>query len=197
MAHHADKLKNYDFFLWEQFKRGDKSALQKIYYAHYQGMLDYGLRFTDERDFVREKIQQVYRDLIVNMDELGKTGNIRFYLLWSLRQQILTPGKKQAKKTNRARHARIEGFDFRYYQTSILPEKSNGKGLPSDIRRTMARLTNQEREALYLKFHQRLDEIEIDRMLEVTGLSARQLIYQALEKLPAREKTHQDKNSRV
>lgn len=157
MEHVPDNIKNYDFFLWKQLKQGDKKALHKIYTGHYAGMMDYGLRLTDNRSYVRACIQQVFRDLISRLDQLNPVSHIRFYLLYALRQHIFeqtTNGKPS--KINFQQVNEAAGLNFR------------------------------EKEAMYLKFHQGLDDFEISRMIGLTNGAARELLFSALQKYRTR-----------
>ena len=165
-----DNIKNHDFFLWEQFRQGDKSALHKIYTGHYAAMLDYGLRLTDDRAFVIECIQQVFRNVISRLDRLNHINHIRFYLLLALRRHIFEHTTKGKMLKNKFQQVNGNGFHYNPNEQSV------------------ADLNFREKEAMYLKFHQQLNDMEISRMIGLTNGSARELLVKALRKY----RTHRD-----
>jgi len=171
--------KNQDYYLWEQLKRGDKSALHKIYTGHYSGMLDYGLRLIPDRAFVTESIQQVFRDLISRMDTLNSTSRIRYYLLSALKRHILElDGNKPEKKF---KQVNAHGFNFSpkniHFTGKIYlgPNGDPGKG-------SYRGFSSREKEAMYLRFHQGLNDFEVSRMIGFSGGSARDLLVRAIRK---------------
>lgn len=183
MDHIPDKANNQDFFLWEQMKQGDKSALHKVYTGNYVAMLDYGLRLIGDRGLVKECIQQVFKDMIRRLDKMNPAHPIRFYLLSSLRQHIF---EKTAKgKSLKANSKQMNGNGFQYnpgfFAGSVKKEDaakdSNGKDNSNG-----AGLNFREKEAMYLKFHHQLNDMEISRMIGLSNTSARELLVEALRK---------------
>ena len=172
MRNKPDNIRNYDFFLWEKLKKGDKTALQKIYREHFAGMLDYGMRLVADRDFVKDCIQQVFRDIINRLPSLGNTGNIRYYLLKSLRQNMLDDVKRGSELKRRLGNIEGNGFDYTDVTTGFSGNDSS----------SIASLSFREKEAMYLKFSQGLNDLEISQMIGLSDASARELLYNALKK---------------
>ena len=187
MDHIPDKANNQDFFLWEQMKQGNKSALHKVYTGNYVAMLDYGLRLIGDRDLVKECIQQVFKDMIRRLDKMDPAHPIRFYLLSSLRQHIFD---KTAKgKGLRAKSKQMNGNGFQYnpeFFAESVKKKETAKDSKGKDHFNGAGLNFREKEAMYLKFHQQLNEMEISRMIGLTDASARQLLVEALRKYRTR-----------
>ncbi|MBS3806184.1 MAG: sigma-70 family RNA polymerase sigma factor [Bacteroidales bacterium] len=190
MDYIPDKANNQDFFLWEQMKQGNKSALHKVYTGNYAAMLDYGLRLIGDRDLVKECIQQVFKDMIRRLDKMNQAHPIRFYLLSSLRQHLFD--KTESGRTLKAKSKQMNGNGFHYN-----PEFFSGSGKKEDAVKGSngkdnsngAGLNFREKEAMYLKFHHQLNDKEISRMIGLTDASARELLFNALRKYRTRRST--------
>ena len=86
-----------EYKIWENFKAGDKSALSYVYFQYFHSMFQYGIRFKDDPEFIKDCIQDVFLKLIQAGDKLSPTENIRFYLLRALKNAIY----KQIDKNKR------------------------------------------------------------------------------------------------
>ncbi len=81
--------------IWEDFKSGDKKATSKIYHENIQLLYRYGKKFTTDEDLIKDKIQELFYDLIRTRENVGTTDNIRFYLIKALRRRIFSELKKK------------------------------------------------------------------------------------------------------
>ena len=46
--------------LWEALRSGEQAALQQLYMSYYKGLLQYGLRYTDDRDTLKDSINNTF-----------------------------------------------------------------------------------------------------------------------------------------
>ncbi|MFO8234595.1 MAG: sigma-70 family RNA polymerase sigma factor [Bacteroidales bacterium] len=170
-----------DYFLWEHFKDGDKSALDEIYKFHYASLFDYGFRIIKDTDFIRECIQELFYELISNRKTLGATHNIRFYLLASIRRKIFS------KIRNRSHFQPDYDFSYRF-DLELSPEdnfiKVEGKKKRrEDLKKIVNKLPCREKEVIYLKFYKDLNYEEITRVMGINYDSARKLLHRAIKNL--------------
>jgi len=190
MDHIIDKSNHQDYLLWEQLKQGNKSALHKIYTGNYAAMLDYGLRLIGDRDFVKDCIQQVFKDLISHLGKADRARHIRFYLLSSLRQHIFD--KTESGRTLRAKSKQMNGNGFQYnleFFSGSGKKRDTAKDSNGKDNSIGTGLNFREKEAMYLKFHHQLNDMEISRMIGLTDASARELLVNALRKYRTRRST--------
>lgn len=178
---------NSDHFLWERFKNGDKGALTEIYKTNYSALFDYGWRIVKDEDFIKECIQELFFYLISNLDTLGTTDNIRFYLLASLRRRIFTKLKSHA-------HLLVSSNDMSYHfdlelsPEDVLIDNEITEKRKSDLKEKINKLPAREKEAIYLKFYKNMGYEEITKIMGINYGSARKIIYRAIKSL--REMLH-------
>lgn len=168
--------------IWLKFLKGDNVYLSLIYLQHANALFDYGCRFSSDRSFVKDCVQEVFCALIRTRKNLGETDNIRLYLLKSLKRLLLKELKK-AKKYNL-----IHGdFDY-HFLIDLYENKENYLNDHSDdvklmVNEALLKLTERQKEAIYLRFNRGLEYEEISFMLDLNYQSSRALIHRAIEKL--------------
>jgi hypothetical protein len=86
--------------IWKRFRRGRKKALSDIYMHNIDFLLNYGLKFTNDRELVLDAIQDLFLTLMRTRENLGETENIRLYLVKALRRLIVNEITKSRKTTD-------------------------------------------------------------------------------------------------
>ena len=81
-------VKTAESATWDAFRGGDRTAFGQIYFAHYEGLLNYGRRFGLPAEWVEDAIQDLLVELWQYRATLSVTTSVRFYLLRSLRNQL-------------------------------------------------------------------------------------------------------------
>ena len=66
--------------LWDSFKAGDDRAFSQIYETYADLLFSYGMRFTSNREIVRDTLQELFIKLYKNRKNLSTTDHIKFYL---------------------------------------------------------------------------------------------------------------------
>lgn len=169
-------------YVWSRFLKGDSQVLSLIYLHHFNALFDYGCRFTNDRDLVKDCIQEVFCTLIRTRKNLSETDNVRLYLLKSLKRRII----RELKNTgNQSRLLNDEeySFDLRWAENldnHLLELNEEKRQL---IAEAMLLLTERQKEAIYLRFNRGLEYEEISFILNLNYQSSRALVHRAIEKL--------------
>jgi hypothetical protein len=74
--------------LWQNFRKGNKQALIKIYKHYYPYLLDYGLSIKNNEAFVVDSILELFSDLLTNRSAIDTENSVLFYLFDSLEIKI-------------------------------------------------------------------------------------------------------------
>ena len=74
--------------LWDSFKAGDDRAFSQIYETYADLLFSYGMRFTSNREIVRDTLQELFIKLYKNRKNLSTTDHIKFYLFCAFRHQL-------------------------------------------------------------------------------------------------------------
>ena len=173
---------NNDYFLWTKFKSGDDQAFFDLYDQHVDALFSFGMQFSNDPDFIKDCIHDLFLDLYKYKNSLGETDSIRFYLFRSLRRKI----HKEKIKRSFLNVEKYEGVE--QASQSLSGEEAL---IQSEIRsenrvilnQAVKQLTVQQQQAIALKFEQNLTYPEIATLLNISVESARTSIYRALKAL--------------
>ncbi|SHL22247.1 RNA polymerase sigma factor, sigma-70 family [Chitinophaga jiangningensis] len=171
-----------DIELWQLLLAGDDRSFQQVYRSHFSMLYEYGMRFSDEEDFVKECIQQLFVKIWTNKDSLAAVTKIKPYLLFSLRAIIYNKFRDEKRR-------RINGLEEDYdFELEFSPEASyierevTEKKLAA-LKAAMEQLTPRQKEIIYLRYFQELDYKEIAAVMDVSVKGAYKLSARSLEAL--------------
>jgi len=171
---------NNDCEIWENFKNGDKSALSFIYFQHFRPMFQYGIKFKNDPEFIKDCIQDVFFKLIKAGKNLGTTNNIRFYLFKSMKTSIL-------KKIEKDRRMEEIGNDLKFEaQFSVeeeIAEKENATEKEKSLSQSLKKLSDRQREIIYLRYECEMEYSQICEIMHLKNDSARKLVFRAIKTL--------------
>src|SRR6478736_5855617 len=91
-----------DTTLWNAFRNGDDTALITMFDLHARSLYNYGYKISNDKEMVKDAIQDLFADLFQSRSGLGETNAIRFYLFKSLRRRLVRSKLRRA----------INFFDF-------------------------------------------------------------------------------------
>ena len=178
---------NRDFFLWRKFKKGDRQSFGEIYREYYPALLNYGLKLKNDREFIKDCIQEMFLDITRYSKNLGDTDNIMFYLVTSLRHKIV-------RKIRYDELCRLDQTSYNSYLSDQGPEAkvvnmdqfARNKRVMRDL---INKLPTREKEAMLMKFYLYLEYDDIAEIMGLNKQSVRNLIYRGIKHL--REKNQQ------
>ena len=172
-----------DASVWDRFLTGDDQAYEYIYRQHVQKLFLYGMTVTKDEDLVRDCIQDVFIRIQRKRKSLGKTNNIRLYLIAALRNAILNSLRMQ--------HTRNTCID------SLEKEEPVDEDTPMDmminreeeseketlVNYLLSVLTPRQREIVYYRFMEGMGLDEIAKMQNMDYHSVANVIQRALKKM--------------
>ncbi len=173
---------NSDSKIWEDFKRGENYALSHIYYQYIQLLFRYGKKFSDDDEIVKDAIQDLFFDLIRTREKLGKTDNIKFYLLASFRHKIIKTLKKQAFVIGTPDDKMFDA-EIIYSAENDIIDKEELSQKEKAIQEALKKLTAKQREILFYRFSCDLEYEQICEIMSLKYDSARKQVFRALKSL--------------
>ena len=167
--------------IWENFKAGDRSALSYVYFQYFHSMFQYGIRFKDDPEFIKDCIQDVFFKLIQAGENLGTTENIRFYLFKSLKNSIY----KEIEKEKKIQWVDISPlkFDAPFSFEEEILEKENLSNQEKALLKALGNLSERQREIIYLRFECKMEYEQICDIMHLKNDSARKLVFRAIKSL--------------
>lgn len=179
---HSVENKYEERMLWTKFLEGDTQVLSLIFMRYSNLLFDYGCRFTDDQDLVKDCIQEVFCTLIRAHKNLSDTDNVKLYLLKSVKRRIIRELKNASNKPlSLDDHDYSFNFVWSENLENQLAEVAEEKMLR--VADAMNSLTERQKEAIYLRFNRGLEYEEISSLLGLNYQSSRALIHRAIEKL--------------
>lgn len=170
-----------DHEIWEKLRQGDKSALSFIYFNYFKSMYQYGMKFRQDPDFIKDCIQDVFFKMIEMGEKIGPTDNIRFYLFKTLKNTIF----KKAEKENRKKTLEIPVvfFNATFLIDDELSENEERQTNENALQKALSKLTDKQREIIYLRFECEMKYEQICEIMQLKNESARKLLFRAISSL--------------
>jgi len=166
--------------VWTDFLAGSEEAFQTIYDTHIQLLFKYGCHFSADEDFIKDCIQDLFLDLLHYRSKLGKTDNIKAYLLASLKRKIF----KKSLQKEKSKITLVADLPFDY---SLMMNDAEEQAIDEQrvnlLSKALQELSSRQKEAIYLKYVIGLSYEELSQALHLNYQTTRNLIYKSMEKL--------------
>jgi RNA polymerase sigma factor (sigma-70 family) len=177
---------NDEIQLWSAYREGDKDALGSLAEHYYRTLIRYGSKFGVDRFVVEDCIQNIFLTLWQNRSRIGNTGSVKFYLLKSLRHEIVHYRDGQQRFSPVDENEWDWSFPDRLNAEVILIEKESFAETVSQLQAQLAGLPKREREAIYLRYYENLEVNEIAEIMGVNRQSVSNFLQKALGKIRSR-----------
>jgi len=170
--------------LWEQYRTGDLYALAQIMQVHYADLFHWGLRLCDEREFVKDCIQDVFLSLHRQHKKIGQVANVRSYLLAVLKSRILR--ELSQKHIRNKTHLTDEySFSVEFAADLQLIERESEFMNITRLHELLGELPSRQKEIIYLRFYQNLSFEQIAEVMNLGKQSVYNLMQKSLKSLRA------------
>lgn len=173
-----------EVILWNQVREGDESAFEELFNLYADMLLAYGLRFTHDRELVKDIIQDLFVKIIRGHASLPDVDSVQAYLLQAFRNSLIS-------SISRNRFCSFDEDNALRQQVEDNIIDSGADGAPDDdmllrrarVSHALSRLTNHQKEVLYLRYVQNLSSTDIARLLCINVQSVRNDVHRVLTSL--------------
>lgn len=172
-----------DKIMWQRFIAGEVVAFDYLMSSHFRSLFHYGSKFSKDKEFVKDCIQDLFLSLWERRDNLSSDIVVKPYLMASLRRLM---------HRKHDQNARLEGEEYRGQEGSFLLEFSVEQQyieqestllLSQKLQRLLDELPLRQKEVVYLKFFQELDRSQISEIMEVSPQTVSNLLQIAIKHL--------------
>ena len=157
-----DKLTDADLF--KSFKNGDETAFEILYRKYFKALSQYGLRICQDHELIENAIQDLFIDLWRRRSFLGEVENVKFYLIKSLRNQLIRNSQKDILENSEDVNDFLDYLGSLSIEQTIVQEESeefrNGK-----IKEAISKLSGRQKEVIHLRYFQNLSLDEISNLI--------------------------------
>ena len=172
--------------LWQQFSAGDAQALGALADQFYRPLLNYGLRFSTDRELLKDLLQELFMDLWTRRDTLAQPDNVKAYLLGAFRNKIYkehrrteylpTFGELPFEGGPNAVDASVE---------SILIQAETHQFNHRRIQHLLSALPKRQQEVIYLHYYEGLEADQIAAVMSIGRQGVYNLLSRTLKDLRA------------
>ncbi len=169
--------------IWNNFISGDSEAFAYLYNLHLDSLYRYGIKLCNDESLVKDSIQEIYIDLYMKREK-NKTNpqNLKFYLILALKHNLIKKIIKRRKLVTNEDNYELS-FDPEYSIEKNIIDREKDEELINKVENILQKLPAKQKEALYLRFNESMEYIEIARILNISIESSRKLVYRGIKNI--------------
>ena len=164
----------------QSVQEGDMQFIA-LYKFYYQDLYAYGVSLGFNTEDVKDAIQEVYLKLYFNERLCIDEKKIKFYLLSSVRNQLID--WERTKKDTSSIEEEERSFKLSVSVEESFISDEEDLLLKKRVNRILDLLTDHQREIVYLHFIEEMPYEEIAVMLDMKIQTVRGQVFKAMEKL--------------
>ena len=165
-----------------RFRSGESHAFGEIYIEFIDVLFAYGSKITNDRELLKDCIQDVFYNLHRCNMQLHHPEYLEFYLVRSLKNAIIQKVKKN-KLESTLTDKEQSHFDLKFHAEQDIFDKESDELRIETLKRILISLDPQKRELLFLKFSTGLNYVEIGQLLKMNPDTLKKQVYRTLDQL--------------
>jgi RNA polymerase sigma factor (sigma-70 family) len=168
--------------VWARFRSGDLYAFEEIYSEFIDSLFAYGIKLSNDRELVKDSIQDLFIDLYRYKINLRNPESLDFYLFKSLKRLI---HRKQKRNRKIESFGEQENFSLNlcFDMEESFIQKESKKNRLQYLTRVLNGLTFKRRELLFHKFNNNLSYKEIGKLIGIKPESAKKQVCRIIKDL--------------
>jgi len=174
---------NEDKLLWNRFLTGDDKAYAYFYRKYIEELFSYGMRFTADRELVKDCIQDVFVKIYSNRANLNPTDNIRLYLHIALKNALFNVFQKNKSVYHIDTIEPVFSLDYSIEDRLIADEQEQEKKEKLD--RILELLTPRQKEVIYHRYVEGMKLEDICQIMDMNYQSVLNLLQRSVKKVRA------------
>lgn len=167
--------------LWEQSQRGNKAAFCTLAEDHYRTLFNYAVSFTSDHDLIKDTIQELYLHLWENRERI-QISQVSIYLLRSVRNKLISYYRLKRSFPLAAQEEMEDESDGLNSELNIISQEIIFEN-ESRIQWALNKLPKRQKEVIFLKYYQGLDNDQIAAIMDISRQSIANLLHKALTSL--------------
>lgn len=169
-----------DAELWALFRAGDEQAFNRLVDRHYLPLFRYGTKLQRDTDAVKDCMQDLFIGLWNRRKTLSQVDQVRFYLVKSLRRDLYRLAQKNSQTVPLPDESL---FDVEFSVEHLLIAEDEQAENARRVAQLLNQLTPRQKEAIYLKFYENLDNARVAELMGVNYQVAANMISLSLRRL--------------
>ncbi|MDR1675781.1 MAG: sigma-70 family RNA polymerase sigma factor [Tannerella sp.] len=167
--------------LWEMFLSGDDRAYAYLYKKYTDELFAFGMRFTFNRELVKDTVQDVFIKIYRNRSRLSKTDKVKPYLYMAMKNTLFNVFEKEK-----------ESYHIDTVEPVFITEHSIEDMIIADeqeaehkqkINRLLDVLTPRQKEVIYYRYVEEMELNEICKLMGMNYQSVQNLIQRSIKRI--------------
>ena len=167
----------------QRLQRHDEKALALLMKVYYASLYNYASRFTTDDGLIKDCIQEVFISLWQRRETASTILSPKFYLLRAIKNKMLKSLHKKSKNTTAAGLETEYDFFYEFSVERVIIEKQISESNAIKLRKTLSLLSKRQKEIIYLKYYQYLDNGQIAELMSINRQSVYNLLHDTIQKL--------------
>ncbi len=165
--------------LWPRYCQGDKDAFGQLAEHCYKPLHHYGTKFTDDRELIKDCLQDLFLDIWEKRGQLTSVNSPRPYLFQAFRNNLLHRIKQVSRFSGIGAEHEFSAFSS---ETEWIRRETEIQ-LNEKLERVMEMLPKRQREALYLRYYENLTYDEIAGVMGLKRQAVANYLQYGIQKL--------------
>jgi RNA polymerase sigma factor (sigma-70 family) len=169
--------------LLQRLQQNEEGALASLMEMYYDDLYNYAARFARDDGLIKDCIQEVFISLWQRRETAGTILSPKYYFLRAIKNKVLKSLHKNIR-TATPTHS-MDDYDF-FHEFSIeriIIEKQVSEERAEKLRKILTFLSKRQKEIIYLKYYQYLDQGQIAELMNISRQSVYNLLHEAIHKL--------------
>jgi RNA polymerase sigma factor (sigma-70 family) len=174
-------MMNNEKELWNAFVNGSELALKHLYDTFFDDLFNIGKKYSSDLGLIEDSIQDVYINIWQTRTKINEPKSIKAYLITALRNKIYDRYRKNKNFSTVELTTQDMETDDSFEALWISEE--NHTDINKKLEDAIAKLSNKQKEIIYLKYEKELSYEEIGDILSINYQSARNLVHRTIVEL--------------
>ena len=169
--------------LWRRFLTGDSDAFDTLMSTHYRSLFQYGSKFSRDREFVKDSIQDLFLKLWEKRENLDSDAQVKPYMMASLRRLMHRSITSKSWVGNEPLEDTEASFEIEFSVEHKYIENESISVRTEQLRHYLDELPKRQKEVVYLKYFQEMDRNQISEVMDITPQTVSNLLQIAIKQL--------------
>ena len=170
-----------DKLLWDKFLAGDDKAYAFFYRKYIGSLLSYGMRFTPDRELVKDCIQDVFVKIYSNRKNLQQTDNVKLYLFMALKNTLFNFFKKDRTSYHIDTIEPVFSIEYSIEDHLIADEIEQERQKKMSL--ILESLTPRQKEVIFYRYVEGMSLDDICKIMDMNYQSVQNLIQRSIKKV--------------
>lgn len=162
---------------------GHEEALASIIEEYYTSLYNYAFKFCHDGDLAKDCIQEVFISLWQRRDSATSIVSLKYYLLRAIKNKILKSLHRLSVNRGLSTASAEAAFQIELSTEDLLIRDEALQDRNQLVSRIVQELSSREKEIIYLKFYEQLDNNQISELMSINVQSVYNLLHRSLLKL--------------